>query len=191
MDSAPDLLTGPARDRIRTCTAGRSPAAWIRSRARPVRPRTRYLPAAVSGRAYRHVPGLCPRCGRGHIRSTIVDCGRNLRRRNGRCARGPHGTRHRRTPGRQCPIPFLAGHLEPWHRTRITGGAPSHPAASPGAESSEAHKGRGPSRPWPEVLNGRILRSVDRTLHAPQARVSGAERRDRGGLDPATPQAAP
>ncbi len=50
--------------------------------------------------------------------------------------------------------------------------------------SARPSKGRGPSCPWPKVLNGRTLWTAHRT-----SQVSRPERRDRGGLDPAPPEA--
>ncbi len=55
--------------------------------------------------------------------------------------------------------------------------------------SARPTKGCGPSRALAEGAQRPHPRTADRTLHAPKARVSGPEQRDRGGRNPAAPEA--
>ncbi len=94
-------------------------------------------------------------------------------------------------------LPRLSGIARIYCRSQTASSAAQLPfsafASAPRAcapSPSRRRVQRGPQRvgpvppPRPKVLNGRSLWTAHRTLHAPRARVPGAERRDREGPRP-------
>ncbi len=88
----------------------------------------------------------------------------------------------------------VVAHGEPWSGGRICPQKLERPPATNGRiarvpSSARPIKGCGPFRPFAEGAQRSHPRTADRTLHAPKARVSGPEQRDRGGRNPAAPEA--